>query len=77
MPVKSKGGNHVALHKGGSVLDKKQNKQPKDKFGMTTPAGLKSRMSVWRVLPCRLELTRLILYDMYFMQYQAVLCQYT
>ena len=42
MPVKSKGGNHVALHKGGSVLDKKQNKQPTDKFGMTTPAGLKS-----------------------------------
>ena len=42
MPVKSKGGNHVALHnKGGNVLDEKQNEQPKDKFGMTTPAGLK------------------------------------
>jgi predicted heme/steroid binding protein len=41
MPVEWKGGNHVALHKGGSVLDKKQNEQPKDKFGMTTPAGLK------------------------------------
>ena len=60
---------------------KKYNKkyccEPKDKFGMTTPAGLKSRMSVWRVLPCRLELTRLILYGSDFMQYQAVLCQYT
>ena len=41
-PVKSKGGIHVALHyKGGNVLDEKQNEQPKDKFGMTTPAGLK------------------------------------
>jgi hypothetical protein len=41
MPVESKGGNHFALRKGGSVLDKKQNKQPEGKFGMTTPAGLK------------------------------------
>jgi hypothetical protein len=41
MPVESKGGNHVALHKGGSVLDEKQNKQPKGKFGMTIPAEIK------------------------------------